>query len=189
MRVTKTLVSIFFAVTAGRAQVLAPEEIRDQQIAALQQKYRAELKLIPGAAGLKLPYHFYFSRKLDLEEKDQQRNDQRSIQFDRYRGKIVLKITGNYFVSYSAELLKPEERGRQTYQDVMLPLLRAAVHVMEDADEPQACAFEVSHHVRRKVLGVSSEAAENVVLVLPKVSARRLAASADPQVQQAAALE
>ena len=92
----------------------------------------------------------------------------------------MLKITGNYFAAYSAELMKPEERARQTYQDVILPLLRAAVPALEKADAPQAFAFEISHHVRKKVLGVSSEGTENVVLILPKASAQRLVAATDP---------
>ena len=190
MRVTKALLTLPLAVAAGRAQVLAPEEIRDPQLRALQQKYRSELKLIPTAAAAhNFPYHFYFSRKLDLEENDQRRADQRAIHFDRYQGRLVLKITGNYFVSYSAEMLKPEERARMTYQSVMLPLLQAAVHALEKADVPQAFAFEISHHVRKKLLGVSSEAVENVVLVIPKVSAQRLLTTTDPQAQQAAVLE
>ena len=177
-------------LTAAHAQVLAPEEIRDPQLRALQEKYRSELKQIPQTlAAHEFPYRFYFSRRLDLAEKDQPRNDQRSVQFDRYQGKVVLKITGNYFASYSAELMKPEERARETYQEVMLPLLRAAVRALESADAPQAFAFEVSHHVRRRVLGISSESVENVVLVLPKASAERLLNSAGPQAQQAALFE
>ena len=181
---------MLLAATAAPAQILAPQEIRDPQLRALQEKYRNELKLIPQTiAAHEFPYRFYFSRRLDLAEKDQPRNDQRSVQFDRYQGKIVLKITGNYFASYSAELMKLEERARETYQEVMLPLLRAAVRALEHADAPQAFAFEISHHVRRKVLGVSSESAENVVLILPKASAERLVNSADLRTQQAAIFE
>ncbi len=183
-------VTLLLAVLSASAQVLAPEEIRDPQMRALQQKYRNELKLITSAAAAhSFPYHFYFSRKLDLAEKDQQQSDQRSVQFDRYRDRVVLKITGNYFASYSAELLTPEERARQTYESVMLPLLRAAVPALEKADAPQAFAFEISHHVRKKILGVPSENVENVVLVLPRESARRLVASADPHVREAALFE
>jgi len=184
------LLCALFGVAVGRTQVLAPEEIRDPQMRALQEKYRNELKLITSAsAAHTFPYNFYFSRKLDLEEKDQKQNDQRSIQFDRYHDKVVLKITGNYFASYSAELVKPEERARQTYETVMLPLLRAAVGALATADQPQAFAFEISHHVRRKIIGVASEGTENVVLVLPREAARRLVASADPGVQEAALFE
>jgi len=190
IRSTYSFLTLLLALVAGRAQVLAPEEIRDPQLRALQQKYRSELKLIPSAAAAhSFPYHFYFSRKLDLEEKAQQQSDQRAIQFDRYQDRVVLKITGNYFVSYSDELLKPEDRARLTFENVMLPLLRAAVQALEKADVPQAFAFEISHHVRRRMLGVPGERIENVVFVIPKASAQRLVASADPQVRIAAVLE
>jgi hypothetical protein len=71
----------------------------------------------------------------------------------------------------------------------MLPMLRAAVSALEKADAPEAFAFEISHHIRKKVLGVTTEAVENIVLVLPRDSARRLLISTDPQVQRAAVLE
>ena len=189
IRLTGCLVLLLLAA-AGRAQVLAPEEIRDPQLSALQKRYRNELKLIASAtAAHHFPYNFYFSRKLDLDENEQKQSDQRSIQFDRYKDRVVLKMTGNYFASYSAELLKPEDRARRTYENVMLPLLRAAAPALEKADAPQAYALEISHHVRRKTLGVPTEGVENVVLVLPKESAELLVASADPRVRNAAMLK
>jgi hypothetical protein len=129
--------------------------------------FEADEQFLP-AIPRNLAYRFYFSRRMDLEETVQQRSDQRSIQFDRYQGRLVQKITGNYFASYSDDLIKPEERARQTYETVMFPLLEAAVHALEKADVPEAFAFEISHHVRKKVLGVTSEAAENVVLILAR---------------------
>lgn len=157
---------------------------------ALQQKYFGELKSIgKEAASHSFPYHFYFSRALDLSEKDQIKSDQRAIQFDRYRDQTVVRITGNYFASYSAEFMKPVERARQTYQDVMYPLLQSAVKALANADMPQAFAFEISHHFRKKVLGVSSENVENVVLVIPMDAAKRLVAASEPKAREAAVLE
>ena len=190
MRATSILFCALLFRATMPAQVLSPEEIRDPQMSALQRKYLAELKLIANAAAAhSFPYHFYFSRTLDLPEKEQQQSDQRSVQFDRYEGQTVLKITGNYFASYSTELMKPEERARKTYQEVMLPLLEACVTALAKAEAPQAFAFEISHHVRKKLLGVSSEGVENVVLILPKDSAQRLVAASDPKAQQTAVLE
>jgi hypothetical protein len=181
--------ALLLAVSAP-AQVLAPEEILDPNLRELQTKFFSDLKRITEAAAAhSFPYHFYFSRALDLTEKDERKNDQRSVQFDRYRDQTVLKITGNYFAAYSTELMKPEERARQTYQDVILPLLQVAVPALEKADALQAFAFEISHHVRKKVLGVSAEGAENVVVILPKAAAQRLVAANNPAAQQAAVLE
>jgi hypothetical protein len=191
MRATNVILPVLLSTLfCASAQVLAPQEIRDPKLRALQQKYQAELKLIAQAAILhNYPYHFYFSRTLDLAEKDQSRNDQRAIQFDLYKEQVVLKITGNYFAAYSTSLMTPEERARQTYQDVMLPLVQAAAPVLLKADEVQAFAFEISHHVRKKILGVVSEGVENVVLILPKASAEKLAQAAGATAQQAALAE
>jgi hypothetical protein len=195
MRVTNLMAralwfwSLLLAVSAP-GQVIAPDEILDPNLRELQRKYFSELKHITEAAAAhNFPYHFYFSPVLGLTEKDTRNNDQRSVRFDRYQNQIVLKITGNYFASYSTELMKPEQRARQTYQDVILPLLQAAVPGLEQADALQAFAFEISHHVRKKVLGVSSEGTENVVVILPKASAQRVVAATSPAAQQAAILE
>ena len=190
MRATTVLLTALLAVSAVCAQVLAPEEITDPQLRALQKKYFSELKQITSAAAAQnFPYHFYFSRRLDLDEKDQALNDQRSVRFDVYQGHVVLKITGNYFASYSADLIKPEERARQTWETVMLPLLRAAAPALAKAEAPAAYAFEISHHVRHRMLGVATESVENVVLILPRAAAERLVASSDVHVQQEAVLE
>ena len=66
-----------------------------------------------------------------------------------------------------------EERARRTSHDVMLPILQAAVPALARAEVPDAFALEISHHVVRKVLGLDTELAENVVLILPKAAAQR----------------
>jgi hypothetical protein len=179
----RTRSSIAFAILCAAlapAQVLSPAEIADPAIRALQQSHLDELHAITAAlAKHEFPYHFYFSRKLDLTEKVQERNDQRSIQFDKFQGQIVLKITGNYFAAYSTEKMTSEERTRRTYTDVMLPILQAAVPALARADVPQAFALEISHHIIRKVMGLETETAENVVLILPKAAAQRLVDARD----------
>jgi hypothetical protein len=70
----------------------------------------------------------------------------------------------------------------------MLPLLRAEVPQLSDEPKLQGFALEISHHVRKKVLGVSGEHPENVVLVIPKAAALRLIAAPD-EPTQAMALE
>jgi len=173
-----------------RSQVLAPAEITDESARGLQQKYFFDLKIVANNVNShRFPYHFYFSRVLDLSERQQQSNDQRSIQFDHFQGKLILKVTGNYFASYSAESMDREQRARQTFSDVMMPILRAAVMQFHEADVPDAYALEVSHHVRKSVLGVLTEGAENVVLVLPRQSANDVVAAGDVAHQNAALLK
>ena len=171
------------------AQVVSPPEIRDPELRELQEKHFAELKAAAVAiASHQFPYRFYFSRTLDLDQDQQKTRDQRSIQFAKYGHQTVVQITGNYYAAYSDELMKREERARRTFEDVMLPLLRAEVAQLSDEPKLQGFALEISHHVRKKVLGVSGEHPENVVLVIPKAAALRLIAAPD-EPTQAMALE
>ena len=79
MRVTSVvarvlLFSTLLLAVSAPAQVLAPEEILDPNLRELQRKYFSELKRITEAAAAhSFPYHFYFSRVLDLTEKDQRK--------------------------------------------------------------------------------------------------------------------
>ena len=188
--------SIFLAISLaafvpnGSAQVLSPAEIADPAIRSLQQSHLEELHAITGAlSSHHFPYAFYFSRRLDISEREQVRSDQRSIQFDKFKGQIVLKITGNYFAAYSAERMSNQERAGRTYRDVMLPILQAAAPALAKSQVPDAFALEISHHVNRKVLGVDTESMENVVLILPKASAQRLIEANDETGRTAAILE
>jgi hypothetical protein len=189
----RLLLSLPIALAIGpvaTAQILSPAEIADPAMRGLQQSHLAELHNITAAlAGHHYPYAFYFSRRLDLSRREQEGSDQRAIQFDRFRGQVVLKITGNYFAAYSAVRMTNEERARQTYRDVMLPILRAAVPALGREPVPDAFALEISHHVIRKVLGVDTETPENVVLILPKASARQWMDAHDEAGRDAAVLQ
>jgi hypothetical protein len=170
---------------AGAAfpQVLSPPEILDTELRELQQKHMEDLKSVAAAiSSRQFPYRFYFSRKLDVTEEQERVTDQRSIQFARFRNEVVLQITGNYFASYSAELMKKEDRARQTVKDVMIPVLNAAAPLAQEQGF-QSFALEISHHVRKKTLGVTGERAENIVLTLPRSAVARLAVASDPETQ------
>jgi len=188
MRIRNSFFALLTLAGIAAAQVLSPAEITDPYLKGLQQSHLDELHAITAAiAKHEFPYRFSFSRKLDLSEKDQARNDQRSVQFDKFQGQTVLKITGNYFAAYSGERMTGEERIRRTYQDVMLPILEASASALAHADVPDAFALEISHHVVRTVMGQRTELAENAVLILPKASATRLLEAKDEATRIAAA--
>jgi hypothetical protein len=175
------------AIPLCTAQVLSPPEIVDPELRALQEKHMTDLKGVAvNVSSQKFPYHFYFSRKLDVSEEQERILDQRSIQFARFRNQIVLQITGNYFASYSAELMDREARVHQTMTDLMFPILKAAVAGLQQETGFQSYALEISHHVRKKVLGVSTEHVENVVLVVPREAGPRFLAAGDAGAQEAA---
>lgn len=178
------------AAAVAHAQVLAPPEVKDQDARVLQQKYLPQLKA--AAADMKahqFAYPFYFSRALDLEQQDQQRADQRSIRFEKYKGEMVLEITGNYYAAYSSELMNRNQRARQTLADVVTPLLKAAETHFANVEGFTGYAFEISHHVRNKILGVQTESAENVMMLFPRAVAERYVAARTPEQAQEAVQE
>jgi len=192
MRINKYFIPIAWILWAAVAhtQVLTPTDIQDSDSRRMQQQFMPQLK----AAGerisaLQFPYHFYLSRTLDVSERQQQMLPRGSVHFDKFENRSVLEITGNYFASYSTELLNGNQRAKQTFRDVILPLLRATVPQFDNDVPFQAYALEISHHIRGKVLGVGSENVENIVLVIPRDAAQRLVAADNDTTQQSALLE
>lgn len=187
-----TLITMLLAglLVPAMAQVLSPAEVADPRSQQLQDKYYDQLKAFAADAREHMfAYPFIFSRQLDVEQPEQARVDQRSVSFDLYNNQVVLKVTGNYFASYSTTAMDFNHRTRQTFSDVVLPLLKLAAPRFNGVDALQSYAFEISHHVRNKVLGVNNEGFENVVYIFPKSAVERLVSARTPEQQQAAVLE
>lgn len=179
------LISAFVA-----AQVVSPVEIKDPALRDLQTKNIEDLKLVgQEIATSSFDFPFYLSRKLDIDEKQQQTSDQRSIRFDHYNGKTVLAITGNYYAAYSAEKMNNEQRARETFLHVVMPILKIAVPTFQNNRAVQGYALEISHHVLGKVLNVSMERPENLVVFLPQTAALKLLSAKEETAQQAALLQ
>jgi len=183
-------VLLLMLTTAAGAQVLLPEEVKDGNARALQRKYMPQLKAIGAELEAhRFPYHFYFSRVLDIDEERQIRAAQRSIRFEKYQGHTVLAITGNYFAAYSGELMGKNERVKKTMEDVVIPILHSAEPLFAADDSFVSFAIEVSHHVKRKVMGMSAENPENMMFVFPRAAAQHMIAAANPEQVQAALLD
>jgi hypothetical protein len=176
---------LLVAASAASAQVLTPAEIKDPDLRSLQQQYMNDLKLVgQDILALPLEYHFYLSRKLDLDESQQQQADQRSIRFDRYNGQTVLAVTGNYYAAYP-ETIGADQRARSTFLNVVMPILKSEVPRFQANHQVQGYAVEISHHIVGKVMGVTMERPENLMVFLPQSAALRLLGSRDENVQQA----
>jgi hypothetical protein len=174
------------------AQLLSVMKIKDPYSQSLQQKYSGPLQqLSADAAGVHFPYPFYFSQALDIDEVKQKQMAQGSIHFDKFNGQEILQITGNYYASYSATSMSAGLRARQTFLEVVLPLLKLSVADLDKSIPFDAYAFEIAHHVRKKVYNVNTEGAENVVFVFSRGTAEKLARARpeDVESQQAALLE
>ncbi|MGD1215961.1 MAG: hypothetical protein ABR861_13345 [Terriglobales bacterium] len=181
---------VLFVTSASLAQVVSPVEIKDPALRALQQQYMDDLSRAgEDILATQFDYPFYLSRKLDLDQAQQQIADQRSIRFDSYNGKTVLAITGNYYAAYSAQKISPGQRARSTFLNVVMPILKAAVPRFQNNQHVQGYAVEISHHIMGKVMGVAMEHPENLMVFLPRSGALKLVAAKDETSQQAALLQ
>jgi hypothetical protein len=175
---------------ALRAQVITPMELQDPKMQHLQQRHLQTLMAIgKEIEEHKFPYSFYLCRTLDVDVEKMQVADQRSIRFDSYQHSTVLAITGNYYASYSAERMDADSRLKETFKQVMVPLLQVEAPHFPDDSEFSAFAIEVSHHVRRKVMNMSSEVPENVMLIMPVAAAQRFVDAKNDDDRQAAILD
>ncbi len=175
---------------SGSAQVISPAEIKDVSCRELQSQYLEDLKLAGKAIlGIKTEYPFFLSRKLDMELEAQRTSDQRGIQFNIYNGQTVLAVTGNYYAAYASDKMNSDRRARETYLNIVFPILQAVVPPFQSNKNVQGFAVEVSHHVLGKVMDVDVEHPENLFVFLPKSAALRLLAAKDETAQQAALLQ
>lgn len=185
-----SLCFILAITTCIRAQVVAPVEIGDAGLRKLQLDSMSQLNTIAQSlAGHRFDFPFYFSRRLDIDEKQQQRIDQHSIRFDHFEGATVLAISGNYYGAYPAEKFSEELRARRTFLTVVLPIVQAAVPAVGINSEVQGYAVEVSYHVVGRTMGMPIERAENLMVYLPQRAAQKLVTAQDQFGQQAALLE
>jgi hypothetical protein len=171
-------------------QVITPTELSDPKLQRLQQRNFKTLVTIGGEIERhKFPYPFYLSRVLDVDIAKMKEVDQRSIRFDSYKGETVLEITGNYYASYNADTMDSAARLKETFNQVVLPILQIETPHFPDDSEFASFAIEVSHHVRSKVMGVRDEHAENVTVIIPVPSAQKLVDAKTDDQKQTAVLE
>jgi len=192
MRVNKHL-WLCIVLAAGHwvgAQVVPAVEIRDPEMRTLQQASMAQLKRAgQNIDAIHFNYAFYLSRKLDVDERQQQRIDQHSIRFERFDGATVVAISGNYYGAYSSMKFNEELRARETFLNVVLPILRATVPVFQGDPKVQGYAVEVSHHVFGRTMGMPIERAENLMVYLPQSAAIKLLEAQTKLQQEVAMLE
>ncbi len=191
MRSGKLLLLLLLSSALLPAQVLTPFEIKDPAARRLQQQWLPQLESIGAEVQAhQFPYRFYLSRRLDVDESRQLQEDQSSIRFDKFNGRMVLEITGNYYAAYSDQLAGQQARAKKTFEDAVLPILKIAEPKFPADDSFAAFAIEISHHVRRRVLGgVLAENPENLTFILPRAAAHHLVNAANAEQAQAALLD
>jgi hypothetical protein len=170
-----------------RPEYAAPlTSISDPNLRMLQQRYFKELTYVGRQiSALAFPDRFYLS-PLGADEKPQKHPDQRSLRFATFNGETVLELSGNYYAVYLRKGMDANELARQTFEDVLLPILKVMVSPFPTYPAGvQGYVLEVSHRVRGRVLGIPWPTTENVALVLSQYAAEQLVAAKNLSEQRA----
>src|SRR5271157_1515394 len=184
------VVVVLMTTACSLAQVITPMELSDPKARNLQQRYlKALVDIGDQIQAHKFPYPFYFNRVLDIDLEKVKVDDNRSIRFDFYNSETVLEITGNYYAAYLADRMDSYARMKETFQTVVMPILQAAVPHFLDDTVFSAFAVEVSHHVKKKVMGVLQERPENLTVIIPVLVAQKLVDAKSEDQKQAAIME
>ncbi len=172
------------AAPAGRAQV-SPQEIRSPELRELQTKYLQQLKALNRAiAATKFPFPFTQARYVGANPSSIAGQDPRGIEFVRFRGRVVLKITGRYNAALSSARLSRNERAARVFTAVFLPIMGL---VRDDIPADVACdaiGLEISYHVLGKSKTYEYEGKEILVAVFPREDAFALAAASTDSARQ-----
>ncbi len=158
-------------VRRASAQV-SPAEILNPQLKAAEASYLHQLQSYNRAIQVnKFPFLFYLTRYVDRDPQKQVETDTRGLEFVKFHGRVVLKITGVYAASYDASRLTQNQRASRTFTEVVVPLLEILPKQIPANVSCDSIGFEISYHVRTKYRNFDYEGKENLVAVFDKADA------------------
>jgi hypothetical protein len=164
---------MFLDFQSSLAQV-SPAEIINPQLRTLEETYLKKLTTINGAvAGMKFPFPFFLSRHVGLAPKEQLAADKRGLEFVKFNGRTVMKLTGNYNAAFNADQLTSNQRSSKVFNEVILPILRLLPGYFSPNESFDAFGFEISYHTRRGGREYEFEGKEILVIVIDKADLLR----------------
>jgi hypothetical protein len=167
---------LLVCIPAAVLAQISPNEIRDRDLKALETEYFAQLKSMNLAiAKIHFPFPFYLSRYVGLEPAKQAEADSRGLEFVKFHDRTVLKVTGNYNAAYNTAKLTRNERGAQTFRDVILPALQVITQTISPDSNFDSIGFEISYHARERDKSFDYEGKETLVMVFDRKDAFLLA--------------
>jgi hypothetical protein len=176
---------LFSAAQSAQAQV-SPSEILNPQLQQLEKTYLPQLQALNHfITSAKFPFSFVLSRYVGLDPSQQSGTDTRGIEFVRFKGRVVLKITGNYNAAYNADQLTQNERAARVFSEVFVPILAGVNQEIPGDVACDAIGFEISYHVRRAVKSYNFEGKELLVAVFDPADAFGFLKTSDEKARQA----
>ena len=181
---TTALFLLLLSVSAARGQ-LSPQEIHSPELRALQDTYLQQLKALNNSiAAAKFPLPFTLARYVTADPASPAGQDTRGIEFVRFRGRVVLKITGRYNAALSSARLSKNERAARVFIGVFLPIVGLVRQEIPAEVACDAIGLEIGYHVLGKSKSYEYEGKEILVAVFDRSDAFALAAAESDAARQ-----
>jgi len=176
--------ALLLSAPATWSQV-SPQEIRSPELRELQSTYLPQLKALNHAISTtKFPFPFTQARYVGAEPSSHAGQDLKGIEFVRFRGRLVLKITGRYNAALSSSLLTGNERASRVFADVFVPVLGLVRREIPADVACDAIGLEIAYHVLGKSKTYEYEGKEILVAVLGREDAFAIAAEENDAARQ-----
>jgi hypothetical protein len=169
----------------GMSAQVSPSEILNPDLKILEETYFQQLKTLnQSITKAKFPFPFYLSRFVGLDPAQQAEADSRGLEFVRFQGLTLLKVTGNYNAAYDTARLTQNERVASTFRTVLLPVLEQVTAALPQDFACDGIGFEISHHAHTRNPSYDYEGKEILVVVLNRDDAWALARASTDSVRQ-----
>jgi hypothetical protein len=182
------MIIAFLAVSLSCGAALcqiSPAEIAKPDLKRAEQTYFQKLiDLNRAITRTKFPFSVVLSRYPGLDPKQQLRADKRGLEFIKFQGRVVLKISGNYNAAFNAQALTQNQRADRVMEEVIRPILQLLPEYFSPQSEFEGVGFEISYHVRTDKPSYTYEGREVLTVVLNKADAFKYAAVSDVSARQ-----
>ena len=183
-RMIVAILAVLLGCNVVKGQV-SPAEITKPDLKRAEQTYFQQLiDLNRAITQTKFPFSLVLSRYPGLDPKQQIGADKRGLEFIKFQGRVVLKISGNYNAAFNAEALTQNQRAGRVMDEVVAPILRLLPKYFSPQSNFDGVGFEISYHVRTDKPSYTYEGREVLTVVLNKADAFKYAGLSDVSARQ-----
>jgi hypothetical protein len=180
-----TACTLAAAVTPALCQV-SPAEILNPRAKAAEERCLPQIQALKGTIGeSRFPFEFRLARYLHAKPGQRAALDSDGIEFVAFQHRTVLKISGIYKAAFNPSQLSENQRAGQTFQEVIVPILRLAEEQIPQSVDYDAIGFEIIYDTRDADASYDYEGKEVLSVVINRDDAFKYAGAIGDKERQA----
>jgi hypothetical protein len=147
---------------------ISPAEITNPRLNVPEQTYFRQLIALNRAiAQMNFPFSLSPRRYIGLRPKNEAA-DTRGLEFVLFHDRLLLKISGDYNAAFDGALLTQNERARNVFNSVAVPILSLLPRYFSASASFDGFGLEFAYHVRTQTHAYQYEGVEILTMVLGK---------------------